>query len=91
MAERRFYEHARDHQGMPAISDGNRARRFAFVTPQDGPGAPVKLTIELFTTGDDGAEARLSFATFSALTPAAARKEAVRRLAYRQKASTAAC
>jgi hypothetical protein len=49
----------------------------------------VKFTIELYTAGDDGADARLSSTSFSALTPLAARKEAVRRLAARQKASKA--
>jgi hypothetical protein len=49
----------------------------------------MKFTIELYTTSADGAEARLSSTTFSALTPLAARKEAVRRLAARQKANRA--
>jgi hypothetical protein len=49
----------------------------------------VKFTIEIYTTGDDGSEVRLSSAAVSAMTPLAARKEAVRRLAARQKASAA--
>jgi hypothetical protein len=51
----------------------------------------VKFTIELYTTGADGDQARLSSTTFSALTPLAARKEAVRRLAALKKPVRLVC